>query len=532
MTAAWRRPTQNQEGGRSIPLEDAHPSALALLTDLYQLTMAQGYAKSGMASREASFSLFFRENPFGGGYTVACGLSQVLDFLEALRFSDSDLDYLARLDGPGEVPLFEPEFLSALRSFRFDCNVMAVPEGTVVFPYEPVLRVTGPLLQAQLVESALLNLVSFPSLVATKAARVCRAARGRPVLEFGMRRAQGVDGALTASRAAYVGGCSGTSNVLAGKLFGIPVRGTHAHSWVMAYDDEVSAFEAYARAMPDNCLFLVDTYSTRAGVLRAIEVGRQLRRQGHALVGIRLDSGDLSELSREARRLLDDAGFRNAVIVGSGDLDEHRIAALGRRGAVIDVWGVGTRLATAHDQPALGAVYKLTAVRSSGGHWRHCAKISDDPGKATYPGLLQVRRYRGPNGPVGDVIYDELEPPAELCPASSAGHRGRRRVGAAATASEDLLTPVFEMGKRLSEPPPLEDVRARVASQLGELPEPVVSLTDPASYPVELDAALIRSRMQLLGEASDSLTAATPEAERPTAVWPRVGAPAGGGRTG
>ena len=237
-----------------------------------------------------------------------------------------------------------------------------IPEGTIVFPHEPLLRVHGPLLQAQLLETALLNIVNFQTLVATKAARVVLAARGEPVLEFGLRRAQGIDGALAASRAAYLGGCAATSNVLAGRLYGIPVRGTHAHSWVMCFDDELEAFRAYARAMPNNCVFLVDTYDTLDGVRHAIEVGQELRRQGHEMIGIRLDSGDLAWLSIEARRMLDEAGFPKATIVASNELDEQIIASLKDQGATIGVWGVGTRLVTAYDQPALGGVYKLAAI--------------------------------------------------------------------------------------------------------------------------------------------------------------------------
>ena len=261
-----------------------YKSSLGLLTDLYQLTMAYGYWKTGRHDQEAVFHLFFRKHPFGGGFTVAAGLATVVEYLEGLRFDPDDLAYLAGLRGNDEQPLFEPAFLDYLAEMRLGCDVHGMPEGTIVFPHEPLLRVTGPLLQAQLLETALLNIVNFQTLVATKAARVVLAARGEPVLEFGLRRAQGIDGALAASRAAYLGGCYATSNVLAGRLFGIPVRGTHAHSWVMCFDDELEAFRAYARAMPNNCVFLVDTYDTLDGVRHAIEVG-----QGNAPAGARDD---------------------------------------------------------------------------------------------------------------------------------------------------------------------------------------------------------------------------------------------------
>ena len=297
-----------------IPTDLYRPS-LTLLTDLYELTMAYGYWKSGTADHEAVFHHVFRHNPFGGGFTVACGLAYAVDYLERLTFAPEDLAYLAEVRGADHEPLFPPDFLDHLRDFRFRCDVDAVPEGTVVFPHEPLVRVRGPLLAAQLVESALLNFVNFQTLVATKAARVCLAASGEPVLEFGLRRAQGIDGALAASRAAYIGGCAATSNVLASRLFGIPVRGTQAHSFVMAFDDERAAFEAYAAAMPGNSVFLVDTYEAKGGVRNAIAAARALRARGGTLLGIRLDSGDLAYLSIEARRALDEAGFSEAAIL-------------------------------------------------------------------------------------------------------------------------------------------------------------------------------------------------------------------------
>ena len=339
----------------------------ALLTDLYQLTMAYGYWKSGRSELEAAFHLFFRKAPFQSGFTIAAGLATAIDFLKSFHFTDADLQFLATLTGNDNRPLFEPGFLEYLRTLRFCCDVDAIPEGSVVFPNEPLLRIKGPILQCQLLETALLNLLNFQSLIATKAARICLAARGEPVLEFGLRRAQGVDGALAASRAAYIGGCAATSNVLAGKIFGIPVRGTHAHSWVMSFDDEREAFLAYAEAVPNNCVFLVDTYDTLEGVRHAVETGKWLREHGYEMVGIRLDSGDLAWLSIEARKILDEAGFPKAVIIASNNLDEHIIASLKEQGAQINVWGVGTKMITAYDQPALGGVYKLSAIRGKDG---------------------------------------------------------------------------------------------------------------------------------------------------------------------
>ncbi len=311
------------------------PGARALLTDLYQLTMAYAYWQAGIADQAAVFHLVFRDHPFQGGFTIASGLADSIRYLRGFKFTESDLAYMGSLAGNDGKNLFNRSFLDYLSHLRLQMDVDAVPEGTVVFPQEPLVRVRGPILQVQLVETALLNLVNFQSLIATKAARVCLAAHGDPVVEFGLRQAQGIDGALTASRAAYIGGCVGTSNVLAGKLFGIPIKGTHAHSWVMAFENELAAFEAYAKALPNNCIFLVDTYDSLEGVRHAVAVGKRLRKRGHKLAGIRLDSGDLAYLSIKAREILDAGGFKDAVIVGSNDLDERFISSLKQQGAAI-----------------------------------------------------------------------------------------------------------------------------------------------------------------------------------------------------
>jgi nicotinate phosphoribosyltransferase len=312
---------------------DLYRPSLALLTDLYELTMAAAAWKSGIAEEEAVFTVSFRKNPFDGGFAIAAGLDPVIEHVSGYRFDESDLSYLAaQRDGRGE-PLFEQGFLDLLRRLELAIDVDAVPEGTAIFPWEPLLRIRGPVIPCMLLETPLLTLLNFQTLIATKAARVRLAARGDPVLEFGLRRAQGFDGGLSASRAAYLGGCSATSNALAGKLFGIPVKGTHAHSWVMLFDDEREAFRAYAEAMPGNCILLVDTYGTLEGVKHAIETARWLRDRGAELAGIRLDSGDLAWLSQEARRLLDAAGLERTAIVGSNELDERIIDSLKEQGA-------------------------------------------------------------------------------------------------------------------------------------------------------------------------------------------------------
>lgn len=471
---------------------------LGLLTDLYEMTMAYGYWKLGRADHEAVFHLFFRKHPFNGGYTIACGLAYVMDYLKQFHFDEQDTAYLAGLTGNDGRPLFEAAFLDYLRGLRFTCDVDAVPEGTVVFPQEPLVRVQGPILQAQIIETALLNMVNFASLIATKAARICGAAEGEPVLEFGLRRAQGIDGGLAASRAAYIGGCSATSNVLAGRLFGIRVGGTHAHSWVMSFDDEIEAFDSYARALPNNCIFLVDTYDTLEGVRRAIEVGYRLRDRGHEMIGIRLDSGDLAYLSIEARRMLDEAGFAKAVIVGSNDLDERIIASLKDQGARIAVWGVGTCLATAHDQPALGGVYKLGAVREPGGVWQHKIKLSEQAAKTTTPGRLGVRRYLKGKSYQADMIYDlDRGVPAEQVIVDPLDAT-RRKILGSDLRHEDLLVPVFRAGRQVYDPPVIDASRKRTAEQLAGFHAGVKRFTNPHQYPTGLEQGLSEYKTDLV----------------------------------
>jgi nicotinate phosphoribosyltransferase len=474
-------------------------TSLTLLTDLYELTMAYGYWKSGMSDREAVFLHHFRKPPFGSGFTIACGLAPVIEFLERFRFAEDDLEYLASLRGNDENPLFERAFLDVLRDLELTCDVDAIPEGTAVFPHEPLLRVKGPLLQAQILETPLLNLINFQTLIATKAARVCLAARGEPVLEFGLRRAQGIDGAVSASRAAYAGGCAATSNVLAGKLFGIPVKGTHAHSWVLSFDTELEAFDAYARAMPNNCVFLVDTYDTLQGVRHAVEIGRRLRDQGHEMAGIRLDSGDLAWLSIEARRILDEGGFPNAQILASSELDEHLIESMKLQGARITVWGVGTRLVTGDEDPALGGVYKLTAIREPDGAWKHKVKLSEQVVKITTPGLLQVRRFRYDGEFMADMIWDEIlgAPPDEPTIVDPKDMTRRRQIPAG-TPFHELLVPIFRQGRRVYDPPSLHDVHARTLDQLDHFHLGIKRFVNPHLYPVGLELGLFDLKTQLI----------------------------------
>jgi nicotinate phosphoribosyltransferase len=482
-------------------LHRLYADSLALLTDLYQLTMAEGYFRCGRAEDEAVFHLSFRTHPFDGQFALACGLAEATEFLAGLRFREDDLAYLAGLKAVDGSPLFGEDFVDCLRAFEFTCDVDAVPEGTLVFAHEPMARVRGPLLACQLLETPLLTLLNFPTLVATKAARVCHAARGEPVLEFGLRRAQGIDGGVTASRSAFVGGCAATSNMLAGKLYGIPVKGTHAHSWVMSFDDELESFRAYARAMPNNCVFLVDTYDTLQGVRNAAEVAKSLRAGGHRLLAVRLDSGDMAELSKQARRILDDAGLADCEILASGDLDEHKIAKLKRAGATIAVWGVGTRLATCYDEPALGGVYKLSAVRRRGEAWRYKVKLSERLEKVSDPGILQVRRFSRAGKFAADVIYDEPTG-IESCPGYvDPNDRSIYRIPAGARG-EDLLVAVFRGGRQVYEPPPVHEAQRRARDQLASLDEALRQTEGDARYPVGYEERLHRLKHELIAETA------------------------------
>jgi len=484
----------------ALVLGGLYAQPLALLTDLYQLSMAAAAWKSGMDHREAVFHLLFRRAPFGGGFTIAAGLGTAIEYLRELRFTGEDLAYLGSLDASSGEPMFEPAFLEHLRSLDLRVDVDAVPEGTAIFPQEPLLRVSGPVVPCMLLETPLLDLINFQTLIATKAARVCLAAEGDPVLEFGLRRAQGVDGAVSAARAAYIGGCAATSDVLAGKLLDIPVRGTHAHSWVMLFDSEREAFADYAKAMPHNVVLLVDTYDSLQGVRNAIETGRWLRAQGRELAGIRLDSGDLAWLSIESRRMLDEAGFTATVILASNELDENVIASLKQQGARIGAWGVGTRLVTGAEDAALGGVYKLSAVRKPGARWTGRIKLSEQSAKISVPGILQARRFTSAGEFAGDLIYD-VEDGAPSRTLVDMLDVTRRKTIAEGVPHEDLLVPVLRSGKLVYTPPPLAESRARTQLQLSRLHAGIKRFVNPHQYPVGLDPALHERRLRMILEA-------------------------------
>lgn len=475
-----------------------YKTSLALLTDLYELTMAYGYWKKGIADKEAVFHLNFRRRPFKGTFAIAAGLQDALEFIQTFRIDPSDLSYLELLKTSKGSPLFEKGFLDYLKDFSFTCDIDAIPEGTPVFPYEPLLRVQGPIIQAQILESALLNIINFQTLIATKAARICWAARPDEVVEFGLRRAQGIDGAISASRAAFIGGCHSTSNVLAGKLFGIPVRGTHAHSWIMAFDSEIDSFRAYAEVMPGNCIYLIDTYDSIQGVKNAITVAQEMKREGIEMGGVRLDSGDLAHLSIQVRRLLDAAGFTEAKIMASNELDETIIQDLKHQGSKISIWGVGTHLVTAKDQPALDGIYKLSAVKGPNGKWQYKVKISETTAKVTDPGIVQIRRFFDEKGYTADMVYDihsPLEEPFTLVnPQDPADVKSLN----ANVKYQDLLVPVMRGGKCVYKNPLLREMRERSIRELDKFPSSMRRFLNPQPYFVGLEKSLYEMKLSLI----------------------------------
>jgi nicotinate phosphoribosyltransferase len=471
----------------------------ALLTDFYSLTMAQGYWKNNMNTR-AIFEMFFRRQPFGGGFSIFAGLGPLLETLGKFSFSAEDIAYLESLR------FFEQPFLDYLRDFRFTGSLWAMDEGTVVFPQEPLIRLSGGLIECQIIEGMLLNIVNFQSLIATKTARVWLASGKGSVMEFGLRRAQGPDGAMSASRAAFIGGASGTSNVLAGKEYGIPVLGTMAHSWVMAYPSEEEAFQAYADIYPEFPVFLIDTYDTlKSGIRNAIKVGKRVVERGKNF-GVRLDSGDIHYLSVQVRKILNDAGFPNAKISVSNDLDESIIQTLTNAGSPINSWGVGTRMVTGGEEAAFTGVYKLTAREDPSGKLIPAIKFSDNPEKTTNPGLKQVWRIRDPQGmSVADVLGLE---------AGDAGpetlERGRRYIFWHPSADyrhfyhtlegivEPLLKPRIEKGVLQAPQLSLEEIRRYTKQDLETFDDSYKRLLNPHVYKVSITEGLRKLKLDLI----------------------------------
>ena len=473
---------------------------LTLLTDLYQLTMMQGYYNNDTNNHEVVFDLFYRNNPSKNGYAICAGLSQTIEYIQNLAFNDADIAYLESLN------IFQKDFLEYLKSFKFTGDIYAIPEGTVVFPMEVLMRVKAPIFEAQFVETALLNMINHQSLIATKAARVVKAAEGDPVLEFGLRRAQGPDAGIYGARAAIIGGCAGTSNVLTGQMFDVPVSGTHAHSWVMSFDEEIEAFRAYAKLFPDKCILLVDTYDTlESGVPNAIKVFDEMRAEGIHMqsYGIRLDSGDLAYLSKKARQMLDAAGHEKAVISASCDLDEMLIADLKRQGAKITLWGVGTNLITSSDCPSFGGIYKLAAEIDKAGNELPKIKISDNPEKVTNPGMKKmVRVYDKQTGKmIADIIaleHEHFDESKELVLYTEKARWKKIRLKANSYTLRELLVPIFKAGQLVYEVPKTMDIKAYSRKELDTLWEEYKRLVNPQIMQVVLSDELYALKEKML----------------------------------
>lgn len=480
---------------------NTRPSDVVLNIDLYELTMAAAYFEAGMQERRAVFTSFFRNYPFDSAYCLLAGTGQIPQLIKDFHFEDDALRYLSSLDAPGGGKLFSAAFLHYLEQFRPNVDIYAIPEGELAFTREPLYRVEGALIACQLLETALLNLVNFQTLIATKAARVVHAAEGRAVSDFGLRRAQGPDGGLSVARASWIGGVSSTSNVLAGKIFDIPVFGTHAHSWVMSFPTQLEAFRAFAKASPQNCVLLLDTYSVESGVRDAIVVANELKAQGHSLSGVRIDSGDLAKLSKYVREELDKAGFSSVKIAVSNDLDEFTIQSLLTQGAPIDSFGVGTKLATADPNPSLGGVYKLSAVQKSNTTEKlvPVMKVSEMAAKRTIPGKQAIVRFSNPEGQyVGDVIYnpdttsidevvdgvDVLDPHTHY----SFSHLSK----------QELMTKIVDSGISCASQNSLEDARKRAQKSLSHLDLASKRFLNPQTYPVGLDTSLAHIQENLI----------------------------------
>lgn len=474
---------------------------LTLLTDLYELTMMQGYYEKGQ-NENVIFDVFFRQNPCNNGYSVCAGLDQVIDYIKNLHFTYDDVDYLRGLG------IFKEDFLHYLSGFHFSGDIYAIPEGTVVFPKEPLLKVVAPIMEAQLVETAILNIINHQSLIATKTSRIVFAANGDGIMEFGLRRAQGPDAGLYGARAAMIGGCVGTSNVLAGQMFDVPVMGTHAHSWIMSFPDEYTAFKTYAEMYPDNCTLLVDTYDTlKSGVPNAIRVFQEFKDAGKPLIkyGIRLDSGDLAYLSKEAKKMLDEAGFPEATICASNDLDEFLLHDLKMQGAAIDSWGVGTNLITSKDCPSFGGVYKLAAIQNEKGEFVPKIKISENTEKITNPGNKTIYRiYEKASGKIkADLICfaDEvIDPKQDLLLFDPMDTWKKTKLAGGTYTVREILLPIFKNGECLYKSPTLKEIAAYCREEKDTLWDETKRLFYPHRVYVDLSQKLYAVKQSLLDQ--------------------------------
>lgn len=466
---------------------------LTLLTDLYQLTMMNGYYLKGRHEQIAVFDVFFRQNDLIT-YSLAAGLEQVIDYVLNLNFGDDEIEYLR------SQKLFDEGFLNYLKNLKFTGDLYSVPEGTPVFPGEPILTVRAPIVQAQLVETAILNMLNHQTLIATKAAKICHAAKGDSVMEFGLRRAQGPDAGIYGARAAIIGGCGSTSNVLAGQMFNVKISGTHSHSWVMNFPSEYEAFKAYAEIYPDAALLLVDTYNTlKSGVPNAIKVFNELKAAGKKPLGIRLDSGDLAYLSKEARKMLDAAGFENTLICASGDLDEHSINSLKQQGAKIDLWGVGTKLITSEEMPALGGVYKLSAMIDEKGEITPKIKLSDNSAKITNPGFKSIYRVFVNGMAEADVIFLRGEKFDASKPLTLYHPTERwKSITFENYELKEITQKIIENGKLVYKLPALKEIAAYSQKQLDGFWEEYKRLDYPHIYKVDLSDELYALKTSMI----------------------------------
>ena len=472
---------------------------LTLMTDLYELTMMQGYFRNKDRNETVIFDAFYRNNPMDSGYSICAGLEQVIDYVNNLHFEDDDIAYLRSLG------IFGEDFLKYLRDFHFSGDIYAIPEGSIMFPREPMIKVIAPIMEAQLVETAILNIINHQSLIATKTSRVCFAARGDGIMEFGLRRAQGPDAGIYGARAAVIAGCVGTSNVLTGQMFGVPVKGTHAHSWIMSFPDEYTAFKTYADLYPDACILLVDTYDTlRSGVPNAIRVFKEMREKGIDLkgYGIRLDSGDLAYLTKKARKMLDDAGFEDAIISASSDLDEYLIDSLKTQGAAITSWGVGTNLITSKDNPAFGGVYKLAAVMGDDGTFIPKIKLSENSEKITNPGNKTVYRVYDADGMIkadlialADETYDESQPLLLFDPVET---WKKTLMEPGEYSMREIMVKVFDKGECVYDSPNVMDIQKYCKQEQATLWDESKRLINPQVVHVDLSQKLYDLKQELL----------------------------------
>lgn len=479
-----------------------HNRNLTLLTDLYQLTMMQGYFNTNNHQKLSVYDMFYRKNPCENGYAIFCGLEQVIHYIKNIKFTDEDILYLRSLN------LFSQDFLRYLKDFKFSGEIYSVEEGTVVFPYEPLIRVKATVIEAQFIETTILNIINHQTLIATKAARVVQACDGDTVLEFGLRRAQAPDAGIYGTRACIIGGCNATSNILAGKLFDIPISGTHGHSWVMSFNEEITAFREYAKNFPNKCILLVDTYNTlTSGVPNAIKVFNEMKEMGIPLknYGIRLDSGDLSYISKEARKMLDDAGFFDAIIIASNDLDEYIISSLKQQNSCIDAWGVGTSLITSKGCPALGGVYKLAMEESEDGSFVPKIKVSDNKDKITNPGIKKIirvydsktKKIKADLIALDDEVFDENNDLTIIHPLES---WKKMKLKTGEYFLRELLKPIFINGECIYKSKSVLEIRDYCNLEKETLWSQHKRLINPQTIPVDLSERLLKLKNDMLKE--------------------------------